>query len=107
MYTHRVQMQLKADSFILLSRKIENTIMPFLRSQKGFRQGVTSIAPERSTATEDTYWNTKEEAETYHRTGYLEVMKTLSEVVIAEPVTSIFERANSAYKENKKTSKNL
>ena len=91
MFTHRVQMQLKDKSFILLSRKIENTIMPLLHIQKGFYDGITTIVPERSTATEDTRWNTKEDAEAYHLAGYLEVMKTLSEVVIEEPVTSIFE----------------
>ena len=91
MFTHRVQMQLKAESFILLSRKIENTIMPLLRLQTGFQDGVTSVAPERSTATEDTHWDTREAAEAYHSTGYLEVMKTLSEVIINAPVTSIFE----------------
>jgi hypothetical protein len=84
-------MQLQDDSFILLSRKIKDTIMPLLRLQKGFRDGVTSIVPERSTATEDTRWNTREDAEAYQQKGYLEVSKALSEVVIAEPITSIFE----------------
>ena len=91
MITHRVQMQLKADSFNLLSRKIENTIMPFLLVQKGFCDGVTTIFPERSTATEDTHWKTKADAYAYDRTGYWEVMKTLTEVVNAPPITSIFE----------------
>ena len=96
MFTHRVQMQLKDNTFILLSRKIEDTIMPFLRSQKGFRNGVTSVSPERSSATEDTHWNTKEDADAYDRTGYLEVMKSLLDVVSAPPVTSIFEGADPA-----------
>ena len=100
-------MQLKADSFILLSKKIEDTIMPFLHVQKGFLNGVTSIAPERSTATEDTQWNTKQEAQDYHQTGYLEVLKTLSEVVIAEPVTSIFESSDSVFTQSRQTSENL
>lgn len=86
-------MQLQADSFILLSHKIKDTIMPLLRLQKGFCDGVTTIVPERSIATEDTRWNTREDAEAYQRTGYLEVMKALSEVVITEPTTSIFEHS--------------
>ncbi len=96
MFTHRVQMQLKKDSFTLLSRRIEDTIMPFLRDQKGFRHGVTSVIPERSLATEDTHWNTKEDADAYDRTGYREVMKSLLDVVSAPPVTSIFEGADPA-----------
>jgi hypothetical protein len=101
MFTHRVQIQLKANSFILLSRKIENTIMPFLRTQKGFLNGVISIAPERSTATEDTHWNTKEDAYAYDRDGYREVMKNLSDVVSAPPVASIFEGSNPTFDQSK------
>jgi len=94
MFTHRVEMQLRPDSFIQLSREIENTIMPFLRLQKGFQHGVTSVAPERSTATEDTYWDTREAAEAYNLTGYREVEKTLSAVVLSAPHASIFEVPN-------------
>ena len=66
MFTHRVQMSLRAHSYVPLSRRIESTIMPLLRLQKGFMRGVIIIVSERSTATEDTYWNTKEEAKTYN-----------------------------------------
>jgi hypothetical protein len=84
-------MQLQADSFILLSRKIEDTVMPLLRAQKGFHDGVTTVAPERSTAIEETRWNTKEDAEAYQQTGYLKVMEILSGFVVSSPSTSIFE----------------
>jgi hypothetical protein len=97
MFTHRVQMQLKADSFILLSGKIENTIMPLLRLQKGFHDEITLVTPEDSSATEDTHWNTKEDAFAYDRTGYWEVMKTLSDVITEAPITSIFEVPESAF----------
>ena len=107
MFTRRVEMRLKADSYILLSRKIENTIMPLLRLQKGFHHGITSVAPERSTATGDTHWDTKEDAEAYHLTGYLEVVKTLSEVVSAAPTTSIFEVSAAAAADSNLTTNRL
>lgn len=91
MFKHQVKMQLRADSFILLSQKIDNTIMPLLRLQKGFNNGVTSVMPERSSATEDTFWNTKEDAEEYQRSGYLKVLETLAEVVSATPSSVISE----------------
>lgn len=93
-------MQLLADSFISLSREIENTVMPFLRLQKGFCDGVTTVAPERSTAIGETRWNTREDAEAYQRTGYLEVIKTLSGLVVENPVTSIFESPEVAPAKN-------
>ena len=91
MFTHRAEIQLKNNSFILFSRKIDNKIMPLLRLQKGFQNGTTSVFPERSTAIEDTHWNTREDAEAYNQEGYLEVVDILSEVFAAAPVTSIFE----------------
>ena len=93
MFTHRVEIKLKPDSFTALSRKIQSEIMPALRLQQGFCDGVTVIAPERSTATEDTRWKTKTDAEAYQQTGYQDVFKVLSSVAIAAPTISIFEVA--------------
>ena len=91
MFTHRAKIQLKPNSFTELSNKIQTEIMPALRLQKGFCSGVTSIDTEWSAATEDTRWETKEDAEAYHLAGYLETKKIISKISIAEPVTSIFE----------------
>lgn len=65
--------------------------MPLLRLQKGFCDGLTIIAPERATATEDTRWKTKEDAEEYQRTGYQEILKILSSVSKTQPTTTIFQ----------------
>ena len=90
MFTHRAKIQLKSNSYIEL-QKIQKEILPALRLQKGFCSCVTSIDSFWSRATEDTCWETKAAAEIYQRTSYLETLKKLSEVITAEPVTSIFE----------------
>ena len=107
MFTHRAKIQLNPHSFTALSRKIQNEIMPALRLQKGFCSGVTSIDPQWLSATEDTSWETKEDAEAYQRTGYVDILKILSEVVAAEPTTSIFEAPDPAFNQSKKTSENF
>jgi hypothetical protein len=91
MFTHRAKIQLKPNSYIELSQKIKDEIMPALRLQTGFCDGVTAIDTFWMTATEDTRWETREDAETYQLTGYPETLKTLSAVIDAEPATSIFE----------------
>jgi hypothetical protein len=91
MFTHRAKIQFKPNTFLELSRKIQDEIMPALRLQKGFCSGVTSIDTQWSTATEDTVWETKEDAETYHLNGYPEIKKIISGISAAEPVISIFE----------------
>jgi hypothetical protein len=92
MFTHRDSIELNPDSFTELSRKIQSEIMPALRLQKGFCDGLTIIAPERASATEDTNWETKEDAEEYQRTGYPEILKILSTVAKTPPTATIFER---------------
>jgi hypothetical protein len=102
MFTHRAKIQLKPNSFTELSQKIEDQIMPALRLQKGFCHGVTSIDTIWLTATEDTRWETMEDAETYQRTGYPETLKSLSGVLDAEPVTSIFEVSDAGSDRSRK-----
>lgn len=98
MFTHHVTMNLQDDSHRQLSSKIDKSIMPLLRQQKGFINGVTLIAAEPSLAIEDTHWETKEDAVAYQQTGYLKVLDILSEFVRGTPKDSIFEvRASSIY----------
>ncbi|HJU61785.1 MAG TPA: hypothetical protein VJ864_07040, partial [Candidatus Binatia bacterium] len=70
---------------------------PILRKQKGFRDETTFIAPERSEAIANSFWDTKEDAEAYDRTGFPEVLKTLSNVIEGTPTVKTFEFANSTF----------
>ena len=98
MFTHRAKLLLKPNSFIELSQKIKDKIMPALRLQKGFCRGVTSIDTIWLTAIEDTLWETRGDAENYERTGYPKTLEWLAGVLDAEPATSIFEIAPSVSK---------
>ncbi len=95
MFTRHVTIKLKANSVAEFTRIIENEILPLLRKQKGFRDEATFVAPERSETVAISFWDTKEDAEAYNRTGYQEVLKTLSKVVEGTPKVETFEVANS------------
>jgi heme-degrading monooxygenase HmoA len=97
MFTRHVTMKLKTNSAPEFTRIIENEIIPLLRKQKGFRDEITFVAPERSEAVANSFWDTKEDAEAYNRTGYQEVLKTLSKAVKGTPTVEIFEVANSTF----------
>jgi len=77
MFTHRAKIQLKPNSFIELSQKIQNRIMPALRLQQGFCSGLTSIDTVWLTAIEETSRDTKKDAEIYRRDDYPETLKIL------------------------------
>jgi heme-degrading monooxygenase HmoA len=97
MFTRHVTIKLKANSAAEFTRVIENEIIPLLRKQKGFRDEVTFVVPERSEAIALSFWDTKEDAEAYNSTGYQEVLKTLSKVVEGNPKIETYEVANSTF----------
>jgi hypothetical protein len=90
-------MKLKTNSASELTRILDNDIVPILRKQKGFRDETTFIAPERSEVVANSFWDTKEDAEAYNRSGYPEVLKTLSNVIDGTPSVKNFEFANSTF----------
>jgi len=95
MYTRNVSMKLKADSAKEFTRMLENEVIPVLRKQKGFKDEITLVAPERNEAVAISFWDKKENAEAYNREKYPEILKTLSKVVDGTPKVESFEVANS------------
>ena len=97
MYTHRVTMKLRANSDVEFTRIIKSEIVPLLSRQRGFRDRSTSIALARSEAVDSSFWDTKEDAETYGRTVYPQVLTALSNVLAGRPKVKTFEVSNSAF----------
>jgi hypothetical protein len=97
MFGRQITMKLKANSAKELTRINDNEIIPMLRKHKGFRDETTFIAPERSEAIANSFWDSKEDAEAYSRVGYPEVLKTLSNVLDGTPTIKTFELANSTF----------
>jgi hypothetical protein len=95
MFGRQVTLKLKANSATELNRIAEAEILPILRKQKGFRDETTFIAPERSEAILNSFWDTKADADAYGRTAYPEVLKTLSSVIDGTPNLKTFEFASS------------
>jgi heme-degrading monooxygenase HmoA len=88
-------MKLKADSAKEFTRMLENEVIPVLRKQKGFKDEITLVAPERNEAVAISFWDKKENAEAYNREKYPEILKSLSKVVDGTPKVATFEVANS------------
>ena len=97
MFGRQVTLMLKANSATELTRINEAEILPILRKQKGFRDETTFIAPDRSEAVANSFWDTKADAEAYGRTAYPEVLKILSNVIDGTPAVKTFEFAHSTF----------
>ena len=95
MFARAVTMKLKKDPDTELRRVLEDKIVPLLRKQQGFRDEIALIAPDRLEALAISLWETKEDAEAYHRAGYAEVVKALSGVIVGTPKVQTFDVASS------------
>ncbi len=95
MYTRNVSLKLKANCAPEFTRTLENEVIPMLRKQKGFRDEITLVAPERNETVAISFWDRKEDAEFYTREKYPEVLKILSKVLEGTPRVESFEVANS------------
>ena len=97
MFTRQLTMKLKRNAAPELAHVIESEILPLLRKQKGFRDMLTLVAPDRLDAVTNTFWDTKEDAEAYNRTTYPEVLKALANVVEKNPRVATFDVATSTF----------
>jgi hypothetical protein len=97
MFTRSVSMHLKPNTVSEFTRTIENEIIPLLRKQKGFQNEITLVAPGGLTAIGISFWDQKENAESYSRTAYSEVQKALTKVVEGTPQVQTHEVCNSTF----------
>ena len=95
MYTRNVNIKMNADCAPDFTRTLENDVIPVLRKQKGFRDEITLVAPERNEVLAISFWDRKEDAEAYNREKYPEILKVLSKVVEGTPRVESFEVSNS------------
>jgi len=95
MFSRHVIMELKPNATTEFTNVVEGKILPLLRKQKGFRDEITFVAPDRSEAIAISFWDTKEEAEAYNVSGYPEVLKTLTSLVEGTPRVGVAELATS------------
>ena len=85
MFTRHVIMRLKPNSAAEFTSIVEETVLPMMRQQNGFRDEITFISVDDSEAIANSFWETKEDAEAYDRVGYPQVLKALSNVVEGTP----------------------
>src|SRR5258706_11643406 len=97
MFARSVSIHLKPNSSAAFTKKIENEALPTLRKQDGFQGELTLLALGGAEAIAISFWNKKENADTYARTGYSEVLKNLNNVIEGTPKVQTYEVATSTF----------
>ena len=97
MFARQVSMRLKPNSTKAFTDSIEKEIIPLLRKQKGFQDEITLVGSDGTKVTAISLWDSKEDAETYNRATYPEVLKALMKVVEGTPEIRTSDVANSTF----------
>jgi hypothetical protein len=90
-------MHLKANTAGQFTQTLEKDVLPLLRKQNGFKDEISFVAPDRSEAVSISLWDRKENAESYSRDTYPQVLKTLTNVLEGTPRVEAYEVSNSTF----------
>jgi len=95
MFARIVSMQLKPNTQIEFTEKFERDIIPTLKKQQGFQDEILFVVPGRPEVVAISLWDSKQNAETYNRGTYPEVLKILANLVEPTPKVQTFDVAYS------------
>lgn len=97
MYTRNVRIKLRANSVQEFRRLLEQKVIPLLRTQKGFQDEISFVAPKRNEAVAISFWDSQENADAYNHIAYLDVLRALSKVIEGMPIVETFEVIDSTF----------
>jgi len=97
MFARSVSIRLKTNGVAEFTRLIENAALPMLRKQKGFQDELTFVVPGGGEAVAISLWDEKQNADSYGRNAYPDVLKALGRVVEGTPQVRTFEVCNSTF----------
>jgi len=97
MYARTVRMELKPNSVAEFTQLLEKDVIPMLRKQHGFKDEIAFVPTDGKEAVAISLWEEKENAETYNRAIYPDVLKTLAKVVVGTPQVRTLEVTNSTF----------
>ena len=91
MFTRIVELTSKPGKSKQLAETIDEIVLPILKKQKGFVDETVFVSDEDdSRVLAQGFWNTKEDAEQYHRAEYQNVHETIRHLLESEPVIRTF-----------------
>ena len=90
-----VTMSLKTGSRAEFAKAIEKGVIPLLRAHKGFLDEIALVTSDGKIGFGISFWDSKESADAYNRSGYSEVMKALDPVVAGPAQLQLCDVTNS------------
>ena len=85
MFARTVSINLKPNTIVDFTKSMDGEILSMLRKQKGFQGEVTLCVPGGREVVANSFWEHKEDADTYNTSAYPEVVKLLSKFIEGTP----------------------
>jgi hypothetical protein len=90
-------MKLKPNCASELTRKMEKDVLPLLRKSKGFQDEIVLVSSGGEKAFAISLWDRAENAETYNRDTYPQIVKMLETVTEGAPQIGTYEVTTSTF----------
>jgi quinol monooxygenase YgiN len=91
MFTRIVELTPKAGKHKQLADMIDEKILPILKKQKGFIDEIVVVSDrDDNRVLAQGFWNSKEDAEQYHRAEYQKVHESIQHLLEAPPTLRTF-----------------
>jgi heme-degrading monooxygenase HmoA len=95
MFARNVSVNLRSNTLTEFTKILESEILPWLRRQEGFLDLITLADPGGREVVAISFWEQKENAQTYGSTGYPEVLKILKKLLDGTPQVRTFDVVGS------------
>jgi hypothetical protein len=95
MFVRNVTFHLKPNMAADYNRAFQNGILPLLRKEKGFKDGIALSNPDSAEAIAISLWENKVDAETYNTKVYPTVLKIVERMIDGTPNVKTFEVVTS------------
>jgi heme-degrading monooxygenase HmoA len=95
MFAREISIHLKPNTLAEFTTALEKEIVPMLRKQAGFRDEMVFAVDGSNTVNAISLWDTKEQAETYAKDSYPDVLKALDKFLDGPPKVRMLTVINS------------
>ena len=92
MFARTVSFRLKPGRGADFTKAFDTDVLPVLRQQMGFQDEIALIAPGAEESVAISLWDLKDNADSYARSSYASVLKTLQPLIEGTPTLRTYER---------------
>jgi heme-degrading monooxygenase HmoA len=85
MFARNVTLKLQPNHLMQFIQTYDQHVLSVLESQRGFRGEIAIINAMGDDVVATSYWDTQEDADAYHNSGYQEILGLLAEEVEGRP----------------------